>query len=316
MDRAGQRRRSLTRALLLGLGTAGAWFVLSLLSPAPASADDGDEGGGGLLGVAQGVVHGVTGTADHVVGGVAEHVPVLEPAAPVVSSTAEVVDTVVDTATGAVATVVDTAPVGSVVAPVLDAVDAVTGGIPIVAEVVDRSGIMPVVTDTVAAVDTTVTEVVVGDAPDAAAPPVTVPAPVAPAPSSGGHAPASDPTPAQVDVAATATGADIDPITSAAPPREGPPPPRPGWMLGTSPDAVITAASAPASTPHSPVPPAAPAEGAVSGVFASSTGAWGPHAVAVLGCTPQLRLQGRSLPTPGDDDLPGAPVLSTDHAPD
>jgi len=168
MDRAGQRRRSLTRALLLGLGTAGAWFVLSLLSPAPASADDGDEGGGGLLGVAQGVVHGVTGTADHVVGGVAEHVPVLEPAAPVVSSTAEVVDTVVDTATGAVATVVDTAPVGSVVAPVLDAVDAVTGGIPVVAEVVDRSGIMPVVTDTVAAVDTTVTEVVVGDAPDAA----------------------------------------------------------------------------------------------------------------------------------------------------
>ncbi|WP_460775300.1 hypothetical protein [Microbacterium sp. GXF7504] len=322
MDRtATHRTHGVLRAVLLGFGAAAVWFLLSLLAPASsASADDGDRSpDGGVLGLVQGVVDGVVGTVDRTVSTVGEAVPVLQPVTPVVSATLEVVQGTVGATTGTVSQVVDAVPVSAVTDPVLGLVDGVVDEVPIVNEVVDATGLVPAVSDTTHALDETVSAVVSG--PSAVSPGAADPAqPAAP----GVHRPQPDagadaaPSPAvpghDVDTAPEST---IDPASRAVHDiafRSAPTPAPATAAFGSLADEAVQPTPASPGAPSSPLVPGA--DGAPGGAMASGSGAWGPHAAAVVGVTAHVPHDGRLTARAGDDSVPSAPVLGTDCSPD
>jgi len=152
-------RRNHWRGALFGVGVAMAAGLFVLLAPAPAHADDGGSGSSGLLG---GVVSDLTGVVDSIVSPVVEPLPSLRDV-PVVG--------------GIVGDVVDSKPVGTVVAPVSGLVDGLlgdtVGSLPIVGGILGDRPIGDITDPVAGTVDSTLGDLVAG--PGIVLPPVLFP---------------------------------------------------------------------------------------------------------------------------------------------
>ncbi|MAP63205.1 MAG: hypothetical protein CMH34_05560 [Microbacterium sp.] len=340
--------RSLTharRVLLVALGLGLLWAAAAILlhTPSAGAAEDDDAG---LLGAATSVVEGATGAVDDVAGAtldtattvvapvvetvtepVAEQAPapvaavveaVPEVVAPVVetvtqtvTTTTDVVDNGAGTVTATVESVVSSGPVSAVTTPVVELVAEV----PIVGDVADGIGLGETITDTAAAIDTTVGTVLIGGTTDPAPPVVVIPeldVPMTPAvPDPSGAVPALIAASASVGEPGTATAlARVATAMGAAwwAQNDSWAPSAIAAAMGAA--AVVGAARSRLLSPHVAPSHAPGGTGSAIGAAAAQPPA------GMLGDTWRSLLLAGPPRSHVDDALPGAPVFDTDSTPD
>lgn len=308
----------LWRSALVGLFTAFAWILLSLilgLGSGDAHAEESDDDS--LLGAVTSLVDTtastVTDTVSTVTGSVTRVVntvvdvapaPVAQPVRDVVAS----VGSVVSTATRPVADVVSAGVVGSVARPVVDAV----ADVPVVGDLVSGLGLDDAVTDLGHTVDHTVGDLLVVVTDTGAGlglPPIAVPglpgSPGGPSIPVGGH-----PLPA-LDVVLL-SGVPHAGVPGAASALSAHPT---AYETGAAATASATAASTASSGARGPLTPTGalcPPSTSSSGPGGAGSGAW---ALVALGPLVALRAWVRRA-GPEDEHAPAAPARSTDVSPD
>jgi hypothetical protein len=325
MDESVERQpRRAVRVLLLAAGAGLLWAGVSLLSQGGAAhAADGDELGGGLVGIVAGVASGASDAVGAVTDAVAQVAP---PVAPVTDAASTAVTQVTGTVTHVVesapAVVPDVAPivtpvvtevvqpvVDHVAQPVVDTAAELTAPVPVVGTVVgaiDLSGTVAAVPGVVEAVDGVVDTTLTGSpAPDLIAelplenllPAVLVPAdPIVgiALPNSGNGllaTPAARGDSLRLSPVESRTATEPSASTAGASSADG----TSGHIRTTS----------PLLAPSSPPPPSG----------AGTSGA--PGAEALAGRTPSIGLLLFSVAAPAADDrLPACPVFDTDTSPD
>ena len=323
---ATQTLSRICRLALIGVATAFAWIVLSLLlglGSGDARAAD-DDGGKSLLGAVTSVVDetadAVTGTVAKVTDGVTETVNKVVEVAPApvkqpVKEVVKTVGTVVEKVAEPVAEVVSDDVVAKVTEPVVDVVKEV----PVVGDVVTAIGADEAVGDLADTVDGTLSELT-GAIVDTGAsigrpstgtpalPPLIPGIPVFPAPGGATDASGDDgaPEPANVRLGPSAAGgfaaSDLPSFAGAYEP-------------GSAPAAASATAASALSDARGALSPAGglcPSSASSSGPGGAGPGAW---ALVALGPLAALRAWGRRA-GPEDEHAPPAPAGSTDVSPD
>lgn len=304
MEEIGQHDAGrIARLLLLGLGVAVAWVVISLFSPTTsASADDSTPPEGGVLGLAQHVVHGVVGITDETVSSVGAIVPVLAPVTDVVSSTVNALDSTVAVTTDGVGAVVASTPISGVTDPVLTAVSSVVDAVPVVNQLVDATGLVPTLSAATHVVDKTVTTLVVGPArvlpPFAGTPPVVL----------GGPASVLA---ADLSAPESALPAPATPATAITQP--------PAWSpaLLAPPIGHVQETTTPAAkTSPAPNPAPTPPAGEPGGTSAFGSGGLHTPGALLAAFSASAHAATHLTHPPSNDGVPAAPVFATDSTPD
>lgn len=303
----------LWRLALVGVATAFAWIVLSLLvglGSGQAQADDGDDDG--LLGAVTSVVDKAASTATDTVakvaGGVEKTVKTVvavapEPVQQPVREAVKNVGSVVTKATEPVAEVVSGGAVTRVVEPVVDAV----ADVPVVGDVVAGIGLDDALTDVAGTVDDTLAGVAgaVDDTADLGLTP-TAPVPALP-PLPGASTPVEGhPLPA-LDVVLPAA-----PAVSAAWGAASALRPLVAYEPRSATAMPASAASIDLRGPLTPAGGLCPPSAVSSGPGGAGSGAW---ALVALGPLVALRAWVRRA-GPEDDHAPPAPAGNTDVSPD
>lgn len=314
MEIADSQLSRICRLALVGVATAFAWIVLSLLvglgsGHAQAAEGDGDES---LLGAVTAVVDDTASTATTTVStvttGVAQVVnsvvavapaPVQKPVQQAVAAVGSAVSTAAEPAADAAASGV----VATVTKPVVQTVSQV----PVVGEVVTAVGLDEAVESLGGTVDDTlggVTQSVVDAGAELGRPPAGTPGlPGIPA-IPGSSADAAILVPSALDAAVTVSSAEASGGFPSVAYFRG--------AIAPAMSTVTSGAPVDAGGPLSPVGGLCPPSAASSGPGGAGSGAW---ALVALGPLAALRAWGR-LAKPEDDRVPTAPPGSTDVSPD
>lgn len=320
MEQATWRLPKILRLALIGVATAFAWIVIAVLfglTAGHAHADDSQADDDGLLGavtslvdrttsgvsdVVTSVTAGATSTVNHVID--VAPAPVQQP----VREAVQTVGSVATTVTAPASDIVADGVVGGVTAPVVELVT----NVPVIGGIVAETGVDDALTDLIGSVDSTLGATVraVGETATSIGRPSSGGGPSIPAiPGLPGDGDASEWTCGPADVAAAPIKPD-DAVTSPRTSRSS--------GRGDASASDVSAAPLAGATASTAVPlGGAPAAGlcppaTMTGPGGAGSGAWALAALLPLAAhRAWVRRAGRE-----DDDVPPAPVGSTDVSPD